>query len=300
MNKETFVSVEKTSFEDLFRKELQFIEDHLPHYFANTSELSSEGLRQLNKSINYSLLSGGKRFRPVLSLLTAEALGSSPDRVLPLAAAVEFIHTYSLIHDDLPAMDNDSLRRGKPTNHVVFGEATALLAGDALLTEAFCVLAKGYRERPQVGLKVIEMLADATGLFGMVGGQALDMQPLMEKRSEELMRKIHELKTGALIAVSCEAAAHVCEAGSEEILALKEYSRNLGLAFQLADDIMDFNPNHPEKTSYINVVGIHETHVYFKKVTELASAALGVFGSKAGGLQRLVKFNLDRVGLANS
>lgn len=300
MNKETFVSMEKTSFEDLFRKELQFIESHLPRYFEKTSELSGEGLNQLNKSINYSLLSGGKRFRPVLTLLTAEVLGSSPDRVLPLAAAVEFIHTYSLIHDDLPAMDNDSLRRGKPTNHVVFGEATALLAGDALLTEAFCVLAKGYQDRPQVGLKVIEMLASAAGLFGMVGGQALDMQPISEERSEDLMRKIHDLKTGALIAVSCEAAAHVCEAGSQEVLALREYSRNLGLAFQLADDIMDFNPNHPEKTSYINVVGIHETHVYLKKVAELASAALAIFGGKADLLHRLVKFNLDRVGSINT
>lgn len=292
--------MEKASFEELFSKELQYIENHLPRYFSETKENSLEGLRQLKKSINYSLLSGGKRFRPVLTLLTAELLGSPPDSVLPLVAAVEFIHTYSLIHDDLPAMDNDSLRRGKPTNHVVFGEATALLAGDALLTEAFFVLAKGYRDRPQVGLKVVEMLAEAAGVFGMVGGQALDMQPLLEERSEEEMRKIHDLKTGALIAVSCEAAAHICEASSKELLALREYSRNLGLAFQLADDIMDFDSNHPEKTSYINVVGMHGTRVYFEKVAELASVALGMFGSKADNLHRLVKFNLDRVALANA
>ena len=289
------VSEEKQSIEALFKHEIAFIESHLPHYFAETSDFPSEGMAELNRSINYSLLSGGKRFRPLLSVLTAEALGKPFEAVLPVCAAVEFIHTYSLIHDDLPAMDNDQFRRGKPTNHVVFGEATALLAGDALLTEAFGVLARGYKKQPKAAVEVIDLISRAAGLWGMVGGQAMDMEPVSEERPPDIMKRIHELKTGALIRVSCEAAAAACEARVEEQSALRLYAENLGLAFQLADDLLDWDPKSPEKTSYVNLSGVDATRSYLKTVTDLSLVALDMFDTRANKLKALSTFNLNRV-----
>lgn len=294
------MSAEKESVEKLFKKEIAFIDSHLPHYFPDDGDFPSKGMAELNESVNYSLLSGGKRFRPLLALLTSESLGKSYETVLPVCAAVEFIHTYSLIHDDLPAMDNDEFRRGKQTNHVVYGEATALLAGDALLTEAFGVIAKGFKRQPKIAVEVIEMLSRAAGLRGMVGGQALDMEPVTGDRSPELMKRIHELKTGALISVSCVAAAVACEARLEEISALGIFAENLGLAFQLADDLLDFDPKNPEKTSYVNVKGVVGTKEYLQSVTDLAIVALGSFGDRANKLRMLAEFNLERVEMANA
>jgi geranylgeranyl diphosphate synthase type II len=290
-------SVEKQSLEKLFAGEILAVDTSLRQYFPEAKAFPSLGMDQLNRSINYSLLSGGKRFRPVLALLVAETLGASPEKVLPVAAAIEFIHTYSLIHDDLPAMDNDDLRRGRPTNHVVFGEATALLAGDALLTEAFGVVAQAYKKNPAVAVALVELLVSAAGFWGMVGGQALDMEPVDSERSAELMRKIHELKTGALIRVSCEAAAVACEARFEERSAMRLFGENLGLAFQLADDLLDFDPKAPEKTSYVNLAGVDETRRFLQSVTELALVSVEGFGERANKLRQLVWFNLERVNL---
>lgn len=290
-------SVEKQSLEKLFAGEILAVDTSLRQYFPETESFPSVGMEQLNRSINYSLLSGGKRFRPVLALLVAETLGASPEKVLPVAAAIEFIHTYSLIHDDLPAMDNDDLRRGRPTNHVVYGEATALLAGDALLTEAFGVVARAYKKQPEVAVALVELLASAAGFWGMVGGQALDIEPVGSLRTAELMRKIHELKTGALIRVSCEAAAVACEAGVAERSAMRLFGENLGLAFQLADDLLDYDPKAPEKTSYVNQAGVEETRLYLQRVTELALVSVEGFGERANKLRQLVWFNLERVDL---
>jgi len=289
------MSAKKQPLEQLFQREIDFIERHLPHYFPNNRSFPAKGMVELNESINYSLLSGGKRFRPLLSLLTAETLGKPFETVLPVCAAVEFVHTYSLIHDDLPAIDNDDSRRGKPANHIIYGEATALLAGDALLTEAFGVLAEGYKDQPKIAVEIVSLLSKASGLRGMVGGQALDMQAVTEDRPIELMRKIHELKTGALIKVSCEAAAIACEARLEEISSLTIFAENLGLAFQLADDLLDYNPKAPEKTNYVNSSGVEATKDYLKKITDLATVTLAYFGDHANKLQALTDFNQKRV-----
>lgn len=286
--------LEKESISELFKHELELIEAALPQYFSLPDDYRLKAMESFVDSINYSLLSGGKRFRPLLALLTAQALDKPPSVVLPWAAAVEFIHTYSLIHDDLPAMDNDEWRRGKATNHVVFGEAVALLAGDALLTEAFGVLAKAYEDRPQIGLKAVAYLAQAVGWLGMVGGQILDIAPIGQEEARIRMEKIHELKTGALIAVSCEGAAMVCEASPEVVLALRTYGKNLGLAFQLADDILDFDPSNPEPTSFVNIVGLASTQKYLQEVTEQTISSLSVLGENGRYLQSLARFNLER------
>lgn len=297
------------SFEDLFRKELELFEKELPQYFPLDLNLNKEGkenfqnesgLQLLKKSIQYSLFSGGKRFRPVLTLLTAELLNTSCQQVIPLAVAVELIHTYSLIHDDLPVLDNDDFRRGKPTNHKIFGEDIALLAGDALLTEAFALLARFYRPSPQVGIEIILRLAQASGVEGMVGGQALDIKNTPRdfvdaSQAQQMIREIHNRKTGALIAVSCEGAGLACGATETELEALKEYGLKLGLAFQLADDVLDFDQSKPESTSFINCTSLLETKKYLRTITDEGVNALKVFGvSKNEKLKQLIEFNWAR------
>jgi geranylgeranyl diphosphate synthase type II len=202
---------------------------------------------RLYEAMEYSLLAGGKRLRPVLALAAAEAVGgptaaeSAP--VVDFACAVEFVHTYSLIHDDLPAMDDDDLRRGRPTNHKVFGEALAILAGDALLTEAFGLIGRG--REPQRA-RLCARLAAAAGAAGMVGGQADDIRE-DALRSLEDLEALHLRKTGALIAVSCAGGALAAGAAETVIDSMQEYGQHLGLAFQICDDLMDVTGD-PAKT----------------------------------------------------
>ncbi|WP_044640379.1 polyprenyl synthetase family protein [Risungbinella massiliensis] len=196
----------------------------------------------LRESMRYSLLAGGKRIRPVLTLATVEALGQDPEKALEIACAIEMIHTYSLIHDDLPAMDDDDYRRGKPTNHKVFGEATAILAGDALLTEAFGWMAQGSAKAGLSSRVMAQLFREASnmaGIYGMVGGQLSDMEA--EKRQVGLaeLESIHQRKTGALIAFAVRAGALVGGANENLLEALTEYAYHLGLAFQIQDDILD-------------------------------------------------------------
>ncbi|MCB0362741.1 MAG: polyprenyl synthetase family protein [Bdellovibrionales bacterium] len=292
----------RASLEQLFQKEIEFIDNHLFHYYdlafvekAEATNGDEGGLDKLKDSVRYSLLSGGKRFRPLLVLLSSEVMAKPKEWVMPLAASIEFIHTYSLIHDDLPVMDNDDMRRGKPTNHKMFGEAMALLAGDALLTEAFALLARSYESRPDLGLRATSLVAEAAGTWGMVGGQALDIEIHHRGSSTEKMCRTHELKTGALIRVSCEAAAVLCEASLEEQVALRKYGENLGLAFQLADDILDYDEAHPEPTSFVNCTSLSETQKFLERVTEEALQSLKLFGdNRSLGLAGLADFNLQR------
>lgn len=209
--------------------------------------------REISQAARYSLLAGGKRLRPCLVLAAAERVGgdrrdpaAAVQEALPAACAIEMIHTYSLIHDDLPAMDNDTLRRGRPTNHVVYGEAMAILAGDALLTHAFAHMARAAQAHPDHALRhlrAIGRLADAAGLSGMVAGQAMDV--LCEKRGadpdrrEEQLRYIHKNKTAAMIRGALLAGAEIGGASEAELSALSQYGEALGLAFQVADDILD-------------------------------------------------------------
>ncbi|MGB9826016.1 MAG: polyprenyl synthetase family protein, partial [Desulfofundulus sp.] len=198
--------------------------------------------KELEKAMRYSLFAGGKRLRPILALASAEAVGADPAVALPAACALEFIHTYSLIHDDLPAMDNDDWRRGKPTNHVVFGEAQAILAGDGLLTQAFYILATGPYP-PSVGreqiLAAIAEIAGAAGAEGMVGGQSADIRAQGKSGDPETLYYIHTHKTGALLKASVRVGALLAGASSSVLSSLTLYGEKLGLAFQISDDVLD-------------------------------------------------------------
>lgn len=189
----------------------------------------------LVEAMRYSLLAGGKRIRPVLTLATARSLGADPRRVLPAAAAFEFIHTYSLIHDDLPAIDDDTLRRGRPTCHVAFGEDIAILAGDGLFAEAFHLLLERQMGTPQMLLSVVAEISCATGVQGMVGGQFMDVAGVA--RDDDDLRLLHALKTGRLIEASVVCGALL--AGAQEVVAYRTFAEELGLLFQIVDDILD-------------------------------------------------------------
>lgn len=196
----------------------------------------------LAKSMKYSLMAGGKRLRPLLVIAAAESLGASREAALPVACAVEMVHTYSLIHDDLPAMDDDDFRRGKPTNHKVFGEATAILAGDGLLTHAFYSAVQAARQpgvKAEEVLAIVEELAVYAGPSGMVGGQVADMEGEQGLTDLQRLRFIHEHKTADLIVFSLKAGGRIAAATSAQLTALETYGRALGLAFQIQDDILD-------------------------------------------------------------
>jgi len=210
------------------------VEDYLES-LRFTDEPAAAGLEE---AMRYSLLAGGKRIRPVLSLATASALGIDPGGVLPLAGAIELIHTYSLIHDDLPAMDDDDLRRGRPTCHKAFGEDVAILAGDALYAEAFRLLLTEQRSEPASVLAAAAELAAATGAAGMVGGQYIDVAETTAPGAEGL-RRLHELKTGRLIAASIDCVLRLSQAGEPDRISYSTFASELGVLFQIVDDILD-------------------------------------------------------------
>lgn len=197
---------------------------------------------KLRESVNYSLMAGGKRLRPILMFAAVEALGGSIEKAMPIACAVEMIHTYSLIHDDLPAMDDDDYRRGKPTNHRVYGEAMAILAGDALLTHAFYIVARA-RHNSQLSAEQVVTISEELSVFsgpkGMVGGQAADIEGEQGITDINQLEAIHKHKTGDLIAYSLRAGGHIAQANVNQLEALDEFGHNIGLAFQIQDDILD-------------------------------------------------------------
>ena len=207
-------------------------------YLDGVLPRAGEGPGRLHEAMRYSVLAGGKRLRPALAIAAAEAVGGRVEDALPFAAALEMVHTYSLIHDDLPAMDDDALRRGKPTSHVVFGEATAILAGDALHTLAFETIASRVAD-PDLARALVLDLARAAGVTGMVGGQVEDLCAERAKPSEARLSRIHAGKTAALIAASCEGGGRAGGGAPAALAALREYGKNLGLAFQIVDDVLD-------------------------------------------------------------
>lgn len=277
------------SFQEDFKSELELIDTYFHSIFRFQHACPLPELERFWQSLSYSFFSDGKRFRPLLAVLTAKALRRPPEQTLTLAAAVELIHTYSLIHDDLPCMDNDDMRRGKPANHKVFGEAGALLAGDGLLTMAFGILAQA--PSPNAAMAV-SLLSLAAGPRGMVGGQALDIETA--KPTEALLTEIHQRKTGTLIRVSVEAAAALCAAEPKQAEALRTYGEHLGMAFQLADDLQDHNPENPEKISFASLLGIQETLKRLELSSQHALEALEQF-PEATGLRRMVTLNRERV-----
>lgn len=276
-------------FSEIFKTELKLIDMHLRTVLSPQAPRLPE-LDRFWESMSYSVFSEGKRFRPLLSLLTAKALQRPPEVVLPLASAVELIHTYSLIHDDLPCMDDDDFRRGRPTNHRVFGEAGALLAGDALLTMAFGVLAQSPSSR---AAQAVALLSEAAGPRGMVGGQALDIEA--HEPGKLLLEEIHLRKTGRLIQVSVEAAGVLCEASIDKVDSLRLYGEKLGMAFQLADDIQDFDAKDPEKVSFVSLLGNQETMHLLNETSDSALGALSDFSAAADGLREMIRLNRERV-----
>ncbi|MBI5212110.1 MAG: polyprenyl synthetase family protein [Nitrospirae bacterium] len=265
--------------------------------------------RTLRDSMVYSLSAGGKRIRPVLCLASYEACGGKAEDIISYASALEFIHTYSLIHDDLPAMDNDDLRRGKPTNHKVFGEGMAILAGDGLLTEAFYMLANNRQSasiQPAAILKVIREIAIASGIHGMVGGQAQDLLSEDEEPDEETLAFIHRHKTAALITASVRSGGLLAGCSDEQLFRLTGYGENIGLAFQVIDDILDVegetevlgkpkgSDEKKKKMTYPKLYGIERSREKAKELINGAIEALGVFDEKAEPLRAIARYLLER------
>lgn len=272
------------NFKEKYSSAKNLFEEYLYEYFSKLSDIDAK----LKESIEYSLFNGGKRFRPVLSILTSETIGIPPQKILPFAAAVEFIHTYSLIHDDLPCMDNDDFRRGKPTNHKVFGESIALLAGDALLTEAFLILSKNYSTTLP-----IQILSEAAGTRGMVDGQVRDMNAKSAYTDINELEKIHNKKTALLISASVEGVAAICGIPLDNRLLFKKFGQLLGYAFQLKDDLQD-SKIKIEKGSIPSSIGIEKTQDLLGQITSQARQILVSLNITQGPLHDMLLLNMER------
>lgn len=273
--------------------------------------LSTGGVfpRTIDKAMRYSLFSGGKRIRPILALASGEAVGGAIPRLLPFACALEMIHAYSLIHDDLPAMDDDDLRRGKPTNHVVFGEGMAILAGDGLLTEAFRVMSEGALLPGQdrsATLRAIREIAAGAGAAGMVGGQVADLESEQKKPTRALVEYIHTRKTGALIRAAVRAGALVGKAKAGQFARLDQYGAALGLAFQVVDDILDVEGGTEktgkragrdaelQKVTYPAAVGMPNAKRKARELLDESLQALSSFSPAADPLRHIATFIVER------
>ncbi len=264
---------------------------------------------ELIRAMRYSLFAGGKRLRPILCIAGGEAVGGNGQDTLPIACALEMIHTYSLIHDDLPAMDNDDMRRGKPTSHRVFGEALAVLSGDALLTEAFYMITMpGLAEKFRADdlREVIGLIAGAAGFRGMVGGQAVDIEMEGKEVDPSLLDFIHNHKTGALIAASVSAGTILGGGSKNQVEAALSYGRNIGLAFQISDDILDVVGDSREmgkvaggdekrgKNTYPSVHGLKRSREILIELIDRATDALRQFDSGADPLREIARYIIER------
>jgi geranylgeranyl diphosphate synthase type II len=291
----------------------EIVDSALEKYFPNRPNSTGEGVfpNSLHRAIQYSLFAGGKRIRPILSMSAFEAIGGRGDKILPFACALEMIHTYSLIHDDLPALDNDDYRRGKPTCHKVFGESIGILAGDALLTEAFKLMTDRTVQEFSIRdggliLDVINEVAQAAGMSGMVGGQVLDIESEGKEVDFPTLQYIHTHKTGALILVSVRVGAKLGGASEETLKALTHYGERIGLAFQIADDILNVEGKTAllgkktgsdlsrGKATYPVLLGLEESKRRAKELVELAVKAIESFGPEAEPLREIAWFILSR------
>lgn len=262
----------------------------------------------IHSSMRYSLFAGGKRLRPVLALGACQAVGGEESLALPVAGALEMIHTYSLIHDDLPAMDDDDLRRGRPTNHIVYGEALAILAGDGLLTRAFGLLAETGVKSSNGShyLRIIQEIAHAAGSLGMVGGQVVDMASENAQIDFDTLKYIHEHKTGALITSSLRVGAMAAGCNEDQLQALTRYGSNLGLAFQITDDLLDIegdpallgkpvgSDQRNNKATYPSLLGMEGARQAAKEAVNDSVASLEPFGESAWLLKEIAIYLLER------
>jgi len=259
------------------------------------------------EAMRYSLFAGGKRLRPILMIGAYEAFdGKDTEQIMPFACAMEMIHTYSLIHDDLPAMDNDDYRRGKPTNHKVFGEGMAVLAGDALLNTAFEVMINGCTGNELTGIKAMKVIAQAAGVNGMIGGQVVDLESEHKQISPEILDYIHENKTAKLIQASLQAGAIVAQADEAKINLMKKAGYRLGVAFQIQDDILDVigdikelgkpikSDIKNEKSTFVNMYGLEKSKQIVKKYSKEACDIFETLGKKGEFLNQLSQHLIDR------
>ena len=288
-------------FPPLIEANRTLIEDALERY----CKFDSECPNHLAEAIRYCLLAPGKRIRPLLTLAASEVCGGVQANAIPAACAVEMIHNYSLIHDDLPAMDDDELRRGRPTCHIKFDEATAILAGDALIPMAFETIAKDVQPA-EVALECCQLLARASGPSKLVGGQADDLGCEFGERDRVMLEKIHSRKTGALLTVSLELGAVTAQATEIQRQALVQYGKHLGLAFQIVDDLLDFRGSQTKmgkrtgkdadrgKLTYPSVLGEAESEAYVHEITDKAIASIAPFGEAAKPLELLARFVVSR------
>lgn len=291
-------------------------ESELDHYLARRRELIEEALDRavgadggaLREAMRYSLLDGGKRIRPILLLASGEAVGASIEPLLPFACAVEMIHSYSLVHDDLPSMDDDELRRGRPTTHVRYGEALAILVGDGLLTDAFGLMAGASESlaNPRAGVRVMREMAAAAGSDGMVAGQADDIAAQGGGAGLVEVENIHRRKTGALLRAAARAGAILGDADAAALAALTAYGECLGLAFQVVDDVLDATADSDTtgkvggrdrelgKRTYVEITGIDGARAQAAELRERALAAVAPLSPAADPLRALVRYVVGR------
>ncbi|WP_231036267.1 polyprenyl synthetase family protein [Pectinatus sottacetonis] len=281
---------------------INLVNELLPELYPENKALN----HRLAESMNYSLSAGGKRLRPVMLMAAADAIGIDGEKFIRIACSVEFIHTYSLIHDDLPAMDNDDYRRGKLTNHKVYGEAMAILAGDALLTASFNIIAATPDIKSTLLVRVIKELSYAAGPDGMVGGQVIDLMSENTTITLNELRQLHSAKTGALFCAAIRIGAILAEATEEQLASLTNYAMEFGLAFQITDDILDVigdntkigkpvgsdEKNH--KSTYVSLLSLQKAQKAAQSAVDKAVEALKSFDSKADVLRTLAKQLLTR------
>ena len=263
----------------------------------------------IHEAMHYSLLAGGKRLRPVLVMAAAEAVGGDRNTILPFAIAAELIHTYTLIHDDLPALDNDDLRRGKPTNHKVFGEAIAILAGDALLTQAFIIMTRAAGMEtvpPECILKATHEMAGALGSTGMIGGQVVDLESEGKRINSETLEYIHIYKTGFLIRACIRCGGVLSQASKGQLSSLSSFGAHIGLAFQIIDDILDITGDQEKlgkdigsdltknKATYPALYGLEESKRKAEELVEESIDCLNEFDDRADPLREIARFFVQR------
>jgi geranylgeranyl diphosphate synthase type II len=280
------------------------VDDFLKKYLASKKK-QKDCPKDLCDAMSYALMAGGKRVRPILSIASYEAVGGKSDSIVPVAASIELIHTYSLIHDDLPAMDNDDFRRNQPTTHRVFGEAVAILAGDALLTDAFNIISQ-TNEKPEILMKIINELSYASGPEGMVGGQTVDLLFEGKKAKKKDLLYIHTHKTGALIRASIRIGAIMADPSPAKLDSLTEYGEKIGLAFQVTDDILDITGTKEElgkstgadkargKNTYPSTFGLKESEKIAEGLINDSLKAIKGLNKKAEPLSAIARYILER------
>lgn len=290
-----------------FEKELLYRQNKINDYIENIIPSESKYIQNIISSMRYSLLAGGKRLRPILLIGTGEIFNCNEEDLYPFAAAIEMIHTYSLIHDDLPSMDNDDFRRGKPTNHKVYGDAIALLAGDGLLNLSYEHMLSFLSLKNEARfVKAAQEIAKAAGINGMIGGQVVDIENEGKDIDENLMEYMHNNKTGALITASVRCGAIIGEGSCEDVEKLTRYAKYLGLAFQIVDDILDVIGDSEKlgkksgrdlknkKTTYVTMYGLEKAKEKAENLTKNAIDEIESFGEKAIFLKELTLYLLDR------